>query len=441
MGLPLPKRGVDRDKLLDAMAQAKSQDVDWRHGRGWSLVYYANEEHADFLKRAYNLYFTENGLSPAAFPSLRKFESEVVAMVLDLLGARGDEAGSMTSGGTESILLAVKTYRDWARVHRPDVVQPEMVLPASAHPAFFKAAQYFDVRPVRIPVDTGYRADLNALRRDLSEKTILIVASAPSYPQGVVDPITEIAEVATKNKIGLHVDACLGGFLLPFLRKLGHAVPAFDFSVPGVTSISADLHKNGYAAKGASVLAFRDAELRRFQYFVDPQWTGGIYGSPSMAGTRPGGAIAAAWAALMSLGEDGYLALARQTIDVARSLMRGIEAIAGLRIVGSPDMSVFAFTADNLNVFAIAERMSRRGWRLDRQRNPDCVHMIATPNHAQAIAPFLQDLREEVLAEREQPAPRPRQEDAMLYGVTSDVPAGARAEDVILAQLDAQYRL
>lgn len=439
--LKMPKTGMDCVRLLERMAEEKNQDTDWRQGRSWSLVYYGGDKHTEFLKKAYGLFFSENGLSPSAFPSLHKFENEVVAMVLDLLGAGTDEVGTMTSGGTESILLAVKSYRDWARVHRPEITHPEILVPISAHPAFLKAAHYFDINAVPLPVDHEFRADMKALHHKFSDQTICLVASAPSYPQGVVDPVREMAALAAERNVGLHVDACLGGFMLPFLRKLGYPVPDFDFCVPGVTSISADLHKYGYAAKGASAILYRSAELRRFQFFVCTDWPGGLYGSPTMAGTRPGGAIAAAWAALMSLGEEGYLKFASQTMDVARALMQGIEAIPGFYIIGKPDMSVFTFTAKDVDIFAVADRMETKGWRLDRQKKPNCLHMIVTPNHAQTVESFLMDLQEAATVEWRNPSKPEQRKEAMLYGVTSNVPEDADFQNHISSHMDDLYKL
>jgi glutamate/tyrosine decarboxylase-like PLP-dependent enzyme len=256
-----------------------------------------------------------------------------------------------------------------------------------------------------------------------------------------VDPVAQMGAFAAGRAVGLHVDACLGGFMLPFLGRLGYPVPAFDFQVDGVTSISADLHKYGYAAKGASAVLYRNAELRRFQFFATADWPGGLYGSPTMAGTRPGGAIAAAWAALMSLGEKGYLKLAEQTMALTRQLMHGIKAIEGFYIIGQPDMSVFTFTSADLDIFAVGEQMLAKGWRLDRQKNPDCLHVIVTPNHGQAVKPFLSDLREAAeQVRRKSLGDRQEQQCAMLYGVTADVPADADLQSYLFAHMDNLYQ-
>jgi len=374
------------------MRQAREHDAKWHEGRVWSLVYHADDQVTDLLKEAYSLFFSENGLNPMAFPSLRRFETEVVAMTAGLLGGDEETAGSMTAGGTESILMAVKTARDWARAERPAVTAPEMVLPQTAHPAFHKAGHYFDVKPVVIPVGPDLRADVAAARAAVTASTILVIGSAPSYPHGVVDPIPELAAIAQEHGILCHADACVGGFMLPFVRKLGYAVPDFDFSIPGVTSMSADLHKYGYAAKGASVILYRNAGLRRHQFHVYTDWPGGIYASPGMAGTRPGGPIAAAWAILNYLGEEGYLALTDMVMKTAQKLQDGVRAIPGLRILGEPVMSIMAIGSDKLNVFEIGDEMALRGWALDRQQFPSSLHVTVTPAHAQAADQFLADL-------------------------------------------------
>ncbi|MDP3284149.1 MAG: aminotransferase class V-fold PLP-dependent enzyme, partial [Desulfobacterales bacterium] len=306
----IPTKGIPRDKLLSRMEAMREKDADWRSGKTWSLVYYAGEEHTGFLKNAHNMFFSENGLSPLAFPSLKIFENEVIAMTARMLGGDEEVSGAMTSGGTESILMAMKAYRQLARATRPSVKEPEILLPVTAHPAFEKAAHYFDLKTVHSPVGNDFKADVNAARELITDNTIVMAGSAPAYPHGVIDPIPELAAVAKEKGIGFHVDSCLGGFMLPWLNKLGYPVTPFDFSVPGVTSISADIHKYGYAAKGASVVLYRSKELRRHQFFVYSDWPGGIYASPSMTGTRAGGSIAAAWAAINAIGEEGYMRLA-----------------------------------------------------------------------------------------------------------------------------------
>jgi glutamate/tyrosine decarboxylase-like PLP-dependent enzyme len=382
--------------VLAAMADLREHDANWREGKTWSLVFHAGDEITDLLKEAYTMFFSENGLNPMAFPSLKRFEAEVVAMTAQLLGGDDGTVGNMTSGGTESILMAVKTARDWARARHPKNTEPEMILPATAHPAFEKAAHYFDVKPVRIPVRSDFRAHVAAARAAVSANTILMVGSAPSYPQGVIDPIAELAQVAQEHGILFHVDACVGGFMLPFVRELGYPVPDFDFCVPGVTSISVDLHKYAYAAKGSSLILYGNPALRRFQFCVHTGWPGGIYASPTMTGTRPGGAIAAAWAIMNHLGKGGYLAIAQTVMETTSKLREGVAAIEGIEILGNPAMSILAIGSERLNVYEIGDELTERGWHLDRQQFPPSLHLTVTQAHTQVADQFLQDLEEAV---------------------------------------------
>jgi glutamate/tyrosine decarboxylase-like PLP-dependent enzyme len=426
-----------RDEVLGAMREAAAGDADWKGGKTWSLVYHAGDEVTALLKDAYGMFFAQNGLSPIAFPSLRKFEAEVLAMAADLFHG-ADAAGAMTSGGSESVLMCVKTHRDRARALR-GIAQPEMVLPVTAHPAFLKAAHYFGVKPVAVPLRADFRVDVGAVRAAINDNTALIVGSAPQYPHGVIDPIAELSALALERGVPLHVDACLGGFLLPFARKLGHPIPDFDFTLPGVASISADLHKYGFAAKGASVVLYRDRDIRRHQFFVYADWPGGLYGSPSMTGTRPGGAIAAAWAVMKFLGEEGYLKIARTILDTTRRLLDGIRAVPGLRVLGAPDMSVFAFDSETLDVYALADAMDARGWRMDRQQRPPCLHQMVTPAHERVVEPFLADLRE-CAGALAAGAPAP-EGSAAMYGMLGAVPDRGMVDGFILEFMDGLDRL
>ena len=394
--LRLPSQGVPSEVVLERMRELRERDANWRAGKTWSLVYHAGDQVTELLKEAYAMFFSENGLNPMAFPSLKTFEAEAVAMAAGLLGGDEDTAGSMTSGGTESILMAVKTAREWARAKEPAITAPEMVLPVTAHPAFQKAAHYFGVKPVHIPVLSDYRADVKAARGAITPNTILMVGSAPSYPQGVVDPVVDLAQIASENDLLFHVDACVGGFMLPFVRKLGYPVPDFDFGVPGVTSVSVDLHKYAYAAKGASVILYRDKALRRHQFFISTDWSGGIYASPTMTGTRPGGSIAAAWAVMNHLGEAGYLAIADTVMKTVTKLREGIGAIEGISILGDPAMSILAIGSSRLNVYEVGDELTMRGWHMDRQQYPPSLHLTVTHAHAQVADQFLHDLEQSV---------------------------------------------
>ena len=437
--MKIPDQGQKPQQVIESMRQMREGDADWHNGRTWALVYHASDEHSRLIKDAYCMYFSENGLSPLAFPSLKRFETEVIAMAADMLGGSEEAVGSLTSGGTESILMAVKSAREKARAERPGITRPEMVIPETAHPAFEKAAHYLDVKAVHIPVGEDFRADVEATRSAVNDNTILIVGSAPQFPQGVVDPIPELAAIAKEKGIPCHVDACLGGFMLPWLRKLGYPVPDFDFAVDGVTSISADIHKYGFAAKGASCILYRDDTLRKYQYFAYTDWCGGIYVSPSMTGTRPGGAIAAAWATLQHFGQEGYLELAKNIMDTTGKLKAGIAEIPGVRILGDPVMGVFAFDLEKGNVFVLGDEMEQRGWHLDRVQSPPALHLMVTPPHANIVDSFLQDLREtsaEVSA---------REDDsvagmAAVYGMVASLPDRSQAKEFAVDFLNQLMR-
>jgi len=436
--MKLPSKGTSETDLLARMHEIRREDADWRGGKTFGLVYNAGDEVNTLLANVYQIFMQTNALSVAAFPSLRRFEAEILAITADLL--HGPEAaGTLTSGGTESICMAIKTARDWARDHRPAVEHPEVVLPSTAHPAFHKGAHYFGVKTVTVPVDDKFQVDLDAVRDAVTENTILLVGSAPGFPQGVIDPIEKLAAIAQDRDILMHVDACLGGFMLPFLERLGHEIPAFDFRVPGVTSISADLHKYGFAAKGASTVMYRDNALRKYQFFTYVDWPGGIYGSPSMAGARGGGPIAGAWAVLHYLGEEGFVRMARATMETTARFLDGIRAINGLRILGEPAMSVFAFEADDLNVYALGDALDERGWHIDRQQLPPSIHMMVSPVHAQIVDSFLSDLEAGIEKVREEPESAAGM--AAMYGMLASVPDRGSVRDFVLDFMDGWYRL
>ncbi len=416
---PLPRQGLSREEVLDRLVALKEGDQDWRGGRVFSLVYSAGDEVHELLQSALALYSAENGLNVLAFPSIGTMQHDIVRITASLLGADDPASGGavdgfLTSGGTESLLQAVKTARDVARQDR-GIKHPRVVAAESAHAAFTKAADYFDVDLVRVPVGPDYRADVDAMADACNDDTILLVASAPTYPQGVIDPVADIAALAERRGVLCHVDACMGGFLLPFLTELGRCDEPFDFRLPGVTSMSADVHKYGYAAKGVSVILYRTAELARKQIFVTNDWLGGFYASTAMAGTRPAGPIAAAWAALMHIGHDGYLELTRRAHDAALALRAGIEATEGLAVRGDPRGTVMAFGAadpEQLDIFVVGEQLAVEGWYLDRQQRPDSLHATVHAGSAPTVPALLEDLRRAV---REVGTTRTEQRDT-TYG-------------------------
>ena len=394
--MEIPKTGVPRRQVMDQMRQRKQRDADWRGGRTWSLVYPAGEEVDAMLKQANDLYLYENALNPFRFPSLREMEIDVVEMTAGLLHAGDDAGGAMTSGGTESILLAVLSARERAKAER-GVERPNMVVPFSAHPAFAKAAKVLGLELRQVPLDADHRASVSEAEARIDDQTALVAGSAPNYPFGTVDPIPELSALAAARSISFHTDACLGGFLLPFYERLAEPVPPFDFRVPGVTTLSADVHKYGYCTKGASVILHRDAEhLKKYQLFFFDQWPGGIYASFAMAGARPAAPIAAAWAILNHLGEDGYVAQATRIRDTTQQLRAGSEAIPGLRVWGEPVMSVFSFGSDTHDIMAVGDVMDEKGWHLDRQHGPDALHLMISPEHDRVADEFLADLRKAV---------------------------------------------
>lgn len=410
----IPERGRDATAVLAELRERSQGDADWRHGRVFSLVYHANDAHEQLLHAAHAMYASTNLLNPIAFGSLKQMEREIVAAAATLFH-EPRAVGTVTSGGTESILCAVAAYRDRARKWRP-----ELVVPRTIHPAFDKAAHYFGVRLVKVDVGSDLRADVRAMARKISRRTIGLVASAPQYPHGVVDPIAELGALAQRKGLPLHVDACVGGFVLPWLERLGRPVPRWDFRVPGVTSISADLHKFAYAGKGASVLVWRSPADLRHQIFVATDFPGGIYASPTLLGTRPGGPVAAAWAALNTLGADGYLALARTAADAADRLRAGIAAIPGLALLGRGDATIVSYSS-KLDVYAIADRLEARGWTADRQHRPASIHLTVTANHAAIVDDYLGDLRAAVADVRANPK-LAKSGSAPMYGMAGRMP-------------------
>ncbi len=396
--MPIPARGLPPDAILTTLAAYKQHDLPWRSGRALAYIYDPGQEARDLLARAYTLFLIENALDPTSFPSILRLETEVVRIVAELLRAPETAAGNFTSGGTESILLAVKAARDYARAMRPGLAEPEMVLPRTAHAAFHKAAAYLGVRPVVVEFDPAtFRADPAEVAAAITDRTILLVASAPCYSHGVIDPIHELGELALERGLLLHVDACVGGIQLSFMRRDGVPLPDFDFSVPGVTSISADLHKYGYAAKGASVILYRDRELRKYQLFASSATTGYTVINPTVQSSRSGGPVAAAWALLHFLGEEGYRRINRAVMDATRRLIAGVNATDGLRVLGEPAMSMFAFTSDTLDLLRLADVMKRRGWYIQPQlragRSPLNLHVSVTHATVPHVDAFLAALR------------------------------------------------
>lgn len=419
----IPERPVAADDVVAGLEAARAADVDWRGGRVFSLVYHAGEAHEELLRRAHAIYASGNLLNPMAFQGLRRLEAEVVEMSASLVHGPASAVGAVTSGGTESILVAVAALRDRARRQRPWIRSPELVVPRTVHPAFDKAAHYFGVKLRKVEVGDDLRADVDAMARRIGRSTIGLVGSAPQYAHGVVDPIAEIGELAARHRLPLHVDACLGGFVLPWIERLGRPVPLWDFRVPAVTSISADLHKFGYGGKGASVLLWRSMELMRHQFFVATDFPGGIYASPTLLGTRPGGPVAAAWAALRALGAEGYLELTRAALMAADRIRAGVRSIPGLALLGEPESTIVACGAapGGPDIYAVADRLEARGWAPDRQQRPPSLHLTCTANHLAIAEAYLADLRAAVEEVARDPS-LTSSGTAPMYGMMARVP-------------------
>lgn len=436
----IPERGRGADDVLAELATRKASDTDWKRGRVFSLVYHAGDEHARLLERAHALYASANLLNPMAFPSLRGMEAEITQMAGALLHGGDDTVGAVTSGGTESILVAVAAYRDRARRKRPWIVRPELVVPQTIHPAFDKAAHYFGVKLHKVAVGLDQAVDPAAIDRAIGASTIAVVASAPQYPHGVVDPIAAIGAVCERRGLPLHVDACVGGFVLPWVERLGRPLPPWDFRVPAVTSVSADLHKYGYAGKGASVLLWRSMRDMRNQFFVATDFPGGIYVSPTLIGTRPGGPIAAAWAALVGLGADGYLRLTRDALEAADRIRAGVAAIPGLALVGNGVATIVAWGAapGGPDVYAVADRLEARGWSVDRMQHPAAIHLTCTANHLAIVDEYVADVAAAAEEVRRDPS-LGRSGSAPMYGMMAKVPVRGLVKRSVAKVLEAMY--
>jgi sphinganine-1-phosphate aldolase len=395
----LPAHGHSRAEVSAMLDEVGRDDVhDWEAKLMAGGTYPAGEDVMEVAKEAYLKFFSTNPLYTSIFKSLAQMERDIVEMTAAL--HHGERAtGSVTSGGSESILMGVKIARDRARDRHPEITKPEMIVPFSAHPAFTKGGQYFDLTVVEAPLRDDLELDVEAYKRLITSNTVLMIGSAPSFTLGMVDPIGELAPLALERDVNFHVDSCIGGYFLPFVEKLGYPIPVFDFRIPGVTTISADLHKFGYTAKGASTILSRDPEIFKYQVFKfgAPPRPDDWYVTPSATGTRPGGAMAAAWAVLQYLGEDGYLRLVDQAMRYMKRFHAGINAIPGLQVMGKPAMTVFGYTSTDsaLDIFAIADGLEQRGWLVSRDEYPvNAIRFMQSPGHEPYIDRYLADLRE-----------------------------------------------
>ena len=394
----IPEQGRPYEEVLQQLDAYACEDPAYKDGKTWSLVYYKDEEYTHFLGQAHEKFMSANGLNPTAFKSLKRFENEIVAFTAELLHADEKAAGCVTSCGTESCMLAVKTYRDRAKKEK-GIRRPEIIVAETAHVAWFKGAEYFGVKVHTVPVDKDWKIDIRAVRRKINRNTCMLLGSAPEYPHGIIDDIVALGALGEEFDIPVHVDACVGGYLLPFMVQAGAVLPPFDFAVPGVTSMSADIHKYGFAAKGCSCILYRSLELFRYQCFVHPDWPGGLFASPAFLGTRNGGAYAAAWAAMQANGRQGYIENAKKTMQTADRFRAMLRAIPELEIIGDPQCSLVAYRSKdpyNINIFAVGDRMQEKGWHIDRLMHPDGLHAMITASHETVLDSYFADLREAV---------------------------------------------
>ena len=404
----VPETGLPADTVMERLLAAKSKDLDWESGRAMGFVYVPDPEIQALAKKAYMSFLTENALDPTSFGSLLQFENDIVAMGASHLSGDENTVGNFTSGGTESCMLSVKSALDFAR-DRKGITEPEMVLPVTAHAAFQKAAHYFGVkmRLVRVDPET-FSADLDAVREAINENTVLIVGSAPAYAHGVADPIREMGQIALDKDVLFHVDGCIGGWMLPYFRRLGAETPDFDFSVPGVTSISVDLHKYAYTPKGASLILYKSKEVRRYQIFSCPGWTGYTIVNPTIQSSKSGGPLAAAWAVLHHIGDAGYMKMAKGVLDATRKFIAGVQAIPGLRVMGKPDMCLVAVTSDEVDIFHVIDEMTVRGWYIQPQlalgEYKENFHVSMQHSNVELVDEMLVSLAEAVESARKIPA-------------------------------------
>ncbi|MGI6215145.1 MAG: aspartate aminotransferase family protein [Clostridiaceae bacterium] len=437
----IPDKGRPFDEILSDLETFGLDDPSYKEARTWSLVYYLNAEYTEFLQNAYGKYFSANGLNPTAFLSLKRLEKDILRYTAELLHVDENAAGVVTSCGTESCMLAVKTYRDIGR--KKGIKKPEMILPDTAHVAWDKGAEYFNVKIRRASLAEDMAVDINAVEKMINKNTVMILGSSPEYPHGIIDPIEELGELAQKYNVPLHVDACVGGYILPYLEKLGVSLPKWDFRVPGVTSMTADIHKYGYAAKGASCILYRDLQTFKHQVFVQQDWPGGIFASPAFLGTRPGGAYAAAWAAIQANGIEGYTELAKKTLRATNRLKKGIEKIEGLKLYGDPKASLLAYhsTEPAINIFVVGKVMLDKGWHLDCLQRPDGIHAMVTASHTDEIVDkYLEDLAEAVKTAKAHPELADKGA-AATYGMASHLPMRKMVKKEILNMFANSYRL
>lgn len=436
----LPPKGLTQEQVLQRIREYQTlNEVDWESGKVSGAVYWGDETLTKLLVQVYGDFAWSNPLHPDIFPGVRKMEAEVVRMTCDLFHGGPETCGTVTSGGTESILMACKAYRDMA--YERGVKHPEIIAPVSVHAAFDKAAHYFGMKLVHVPLDKKtMKVDVKAMRRAICKNTAMLVCSAPQFPHGVMDPVEEVGKLAERYNLPLHVDACLGGFLIPFMNSAGFPLAPFDFRVKGVTSISADTHKYGYAPKGSSVVLYSKKQYRHYQYFVAPDWQGGIYASPSVAGSRPGGIIAACWATMMHMGEKGYVDTTKKVIQTARTIEAAMRKIDGIFVFGKPEVSVVAIGSEVFDIYRLSNALTTKGWNLNTLQFPSSIHICVTVLHTQpgVADQFISDVREQVDIILKNPKEKTTGMGA-IYGMAQSIPDRSLVTEISHGFLDCLF--
>lgn len=458
----IPKQGISNEELKDKIDTMLKSETKNEEGRIFAYTYTLEDDHFEMQKdvfktfeekagysmehdqvvsECFQAFMHENALNPMVYPSLRKMETEIVKMTGAMLNGDSDVVGFLTSGGTESNLMAVKAYRDRAKKLYPQITEPEIVAPITIHPTIDKAAHYFGLKVIHTPVGDDFRANAKEMEKAITPNTVLLATSAPQFCHGILDPIGQISQIALRKGLPFHVDACFGGFMLPWVEKLGYEVPPFDFRNPGVTSMSADIHKYGYSAKGASVILYKNSEYRKYQIYTYSEWPGGLYGSPSMAGTRPGGNIGAAWAAMQFLGEEGYMKKAQELMDTTKKLIEGITKIPGIKILGNPCMTAFAIGSNDpdVDIQVVADLMDKKGWKMERNIKPDSIHCSILPHHIPYVDELLKAIEDATTAAKGNKSLSGKG-TAGVYGMVSTVPDKSIINDFLVEFFSEVYK-
>lgn len=443
----LPAVGMPEKSVLDELDLMESTlpHTEWKRGRVSGAVYHGGDELVHLQSLAFEKFCVANQLHPDVFPAVRKMESEVVSMTLNLFNAPQDTGcGTTSSGGTESLLLACLSAKMFAYHHR-GVTKPEMIIPITAHAGFDKAAYYFGIKLHHVKLDPlTFKVDLKQVEKFINKNTVLLVGSAPNFPHGIVDDIQGLGDLAIRYKIPLHVDCCLGSFIVAFMNKAGFDdLPPFDFRVPGVTSISCDTHKYGFAPKGSSVIMYRNSDLRMHQYYVSTEWTGGLYGSPTLAGSRPGALVVGCWATMVRIGQKGYTDSCKEIVDAARHLKTAIQQeIPSLKVLGNPICSVVSFTSDELDIYELGDKLAKKGWHLSSLQKPPALHLAVTKPSATSIDELVATLKDLVAEFKCDPNAKPSTDGtSALYGVAGSVKTTGVADRLIVGFLDTLYKL